>query len=386
MTPLRWPSEWTHPSALDLVMQSPVNCILTAANSPLISEMRKRGLATLEAAPAEVTVIQGEWPGIRAGQGRNAAAGPTGVPWIDSNGWRIRLARARNSGKPVWVETEFPKEKRVLNATAYLLAMADAVMHGGRWVMRLAEADELRQLLPALRFFARHPDWGEGEAIGVVGILSDFAGPNEFTAGELLNLTARLHQPYRILVREQGSGLPAAAPSRDRKGAVAAEHSLAGLKCIIYPDPEPPNAELRANLQSFVQSGGLLISGHANHNVRSPGKGRVVVRDLTDPYEAARDAQVLLSHRHDLVRFWNGGSLGSYLTRTPQGALLQIVNYSRRPGADPVSVRVAGPYRQARIHLFETDTAKPLPSAASNSGAIELQLPPIPVYAAIELT
>src|SRR5690242_244426 len=100
--------------------------------------MRKRGLTTLETAPAGVTVMPGEWPGIRAGQGRNAAAGPTGVPWVDSNGWRIRLARAREPGKPVWVETEFPKEKRVFTSTAYLLAMADAAMYGGRWVIHVA--------------------------------------------------------------------------------------------------------------------------------------------------------------------------------------------------------------------------------------------------------
>ena len=66
-------------------------------------------------------------------------------------------------------------------------------------------------------------------------------------------------------------------------------------------------------------------------------------------------------------------------------AVLQVINYAGRPGADPVSVRVAGPYREARIHLLENDTPKPLPSVPSNAGAIELHLPAIPVYAAIEL-
>jgi hypothetical protein len=228
--------------------------------------------------------------------------------------------------------------------------MADAAMHGGRWVINLeGKPDEWDRLMSAQRFFNAHRAWGEGEAIAVVGILSDFAGANEFPAGELLNLTARQHQPYRILTRS--------APWP------------AGLKSIIYADAEPPDAATRAKLEAFVKSGGLLITG-----------------DLSDPYEAARDAQVRLSHRNDLVRFWNGGSLGSYLTRTPKGAMLQIINYAGRPGADPVSVRVAGPYREARIHLLENDTPKPLPSVPPNHGAIELHLPAIPVYAAIELT
>src|SRR5947207_15975695 len=94
-TPLRWPSEWTHPSALDLVMNSPVNCLLLQQNSPLSSEMQKRGLTTLNAsaAPPGITVVKGEWPGVRMSQGNGeSSAGPTGVPWVDSNGWPGRLA------------------------------------------------------------------------------------------------------------------------------------------------------------------------------------------------------------------------------------------------------------------------------------------------------
>ena len=108
--------------------------------------------------------------------------------------------------------------------------------------------------------------------------------------------------------------------------------------------------------------------------------------DLSDPYQAAADAQILLSHRHDLVRFWNGGSLGSYLTEAPaararcsRSSIMPDV-----PGADPVSVRVAGPYREARIQLWQTPPRNRLPSVQQKE-AIELHLPAIPVYAAIEL-
>jgi hypothetical protein len=232
--------------------------------------------------------------------------------------------------------------------------------------------------MAAERFFAAHKQWNEYRAQAVVGILSDFKGANEFAGGELLNLTARQQQPYRILLGQD---------------------SWHGLKAILYADAEAPQPEMRRKLIAFAESGGLLITGgdwaaaagspgesHPRYKIRRAGKGRIAVGDLSDPYQAAADAQILLSHRHDLVRFWNGGSLGSYLTEAPagKGALLQIINYAGRPGADPVSVRIAGPYREARIQQFADTASKPLPSIQQKE-AIELHLPAIPVYAAIEL-
>jgi hypothetical protein len=49
-----------------------------------------------------------------------------------------------------------------------------------------------------------------------------------------------------------------------------------------------------------------------------------------------------------------------------------------------VSVRIAGPYREARIQQLDDAAAKPL-KAVPQKEAIELHLPAIPVYAAIEL-
>jgi hypothetical protein len=356
--------------------------------------MRKLGLTTLEAsaAPPGITVVKGEWPGIRLDEkGGGASAGPTGVPWLDSNGWQARLARIRRQDQPVWITTGLPKE-RILRPVAYLIALADAAMYGGRWVMELAPdlsseiaagqaRDTWGQILAAQRFFAAHRAWDAWRARGIVGILSDFAGQNEFAAGELLNLTARLHQPYRIL-------------AADRPWAAE------GLQAIVYADAGPLPPDLRKKLLDFVQSGGLLITGaksgisegapaaapHPRYSFRTLGKGRIALGDLADPYEAAGDSQILLSHRRDVVRFWNGGSLGSYFTGSPDGktALLQIINYAGRPGADPVSVRVAGPYREARIQLLADAAPQPL-KAVQQKEAIELHLPAIPVYAAIEL-
>jgi hypothetical protein len=399
LVPMRWPGEWTDPSALELVRNSPVNCLLVGDNCPLADSMKQLGLEVCRTPPAAVNVVKGEWPGIRVGEGRAGTAGPTGNFWLDSNGWLVRLARMREPGKGVWVETEFPaaskNEKRIFTPNSYLSAFVDAAMHGGRWVIHLdpdlcrslaageaRSAAAWKSLMAAAQFFGRHPQWGAGDPIAVVGVLSDFAGSNEFTAGELLNLTARLHQPYRILNKTKPV-------------------SLAGLKAILYADAEPPAPDLRRKLIDFVQSGGLVIAGgqsginegkpapeeHRNYTIRMLGRGRIATGDLADPYEVAADAQILLSHRNDLVRFWNCAALGSYYTAGPggKGGLLQVINYTGRPGADPASVRVAGPYRQARIQRLEDADFESV-KANAGKGAIELDLPPIAAYAAIELT
>src|SRR3954454_14905316 len=122
--------------------------------------MRNRGLATLEdadaAAPPGITVLKSEWPGLHSNQG---SAGPTGVPWLDSNGWQIRLGKVREPEKIMWVDTPFGKEKRVITTSEYLLAIADAAMYGGRWIINLdakPAPDTWRQMMAAIRFFDAH--------------------------------------------------------------------------------------------------------------------------------------------------------------------------------------------------------------------------------------
>ncbi|MCL4401583.1 MAG: hypothetical protein M1436_02815 [Acidobacteria bacterium] len=371
-----------------------------ATPAAVAGSARQLGITVLEKGtrPANAVLIQGEWPGLRIAQERGdaSAGGPTGAPWIDSNGWQVRLARVRNPGKAVWVAAEPPKSTAVLSPESHILAVADTAADGGRWVLTLdsALASGLRSgnagalaawktILGAAGFFAARRSWDSFQPDAFLGILSDFSGGNEFFSGELLNLTARLQQPYRIL---------------DKSGGV----SLHGLKAVIYPDAQPPGAGLRKRLLGFVESGGLLVTGagfggsegkplspdtHPRYAVRALGRGRIAVGALDDPFLAAADAQVLMSHRNDLLRVWNGTAMGCHYTLAPggKGALLQIVNYTGRPGTNPASVRVAVPYRSARIRTLESPEPAPVKVLAGKD-AIEMHLPPISAYAAIELS
>jgi hypothetical protein len=106
-----------------------------------------------------------------------------------------------------------------------------------------------------------------------------------------------------------------------------------------------------------------------------------------DPYEMAQDAQILLSHRYDLVRFFNGFLLGAYSTVSPDGKrrLTHIVNYGG--GADdddPATVRIAGHFRSAKLWSFDSAEARRLELIAQKDG-IEVPLPGLAVYGGVEL-
>jgi hypothetical protein len=397
-----WPAGWRNPAALDLLTGSPVNYLVIRGNSnagAIAETARWRGIESGETAPGGVTIVKGEWPGVRlaeAGRPDASGAGPTGVPWVDSNGWKIRLAAARQPGTEVWIEA-VPSTSRP-RPEPYQLGVADAAACGGRWMLaledRLAEGiaaqepgtlEIWRRLMRAAAFFASRQEWAGHVPEAVIGVVSDFAGDNEFFSQEILNLVARTNQQYRIIL----------------KGA-AAGASFTGLRAMLYPDNQAPEAALRRRILAFVESGGTLITGprwgppegvpqtaaaHPRYTLRTLGKGKFAVSkaEFDDPFVAANDAVVLMSHRHELLRLWNPGAVAAQLSAAPDRtrALAQLVFFATAREGDP-SVRIAGRYRSAR--LWTLDRLEPLRlEIEAQKGAVEVHLPPVSVYAAVEL-
>src|ERR1035437_5329212 len=142
-TPMRWPSGWRDPSALALLEGTSINYLLvekTPVLEPVIAHAQKNGIRVGEATslPPGVIMVVGEWPGIqlsRSGEVDMVSAGPTSVPWVDSNGWLVRLAATLHPESAVWVDAA-PKEPRLFTHS-YVTALADAAAHGGRWVIAL---------------------------------------------------------------------------------------------------------------------------------------------------------------------------------------------------------------------------------------------------------
>ena len=398
---MRWPGSWKSPSALGLLKGTPINWLLVdhdAGLGPVMEEAKRAGLHVAEVVspPTGVDLIAGEWPGVAMSRGGDgASAGPTGVPWVDSNSWKIRLEAARHTGADIWVNA--PPKGVAVRPSAYRTAIADAAAHGGRWVISLdaqlaaglvaGKADALRtwrEMAGVAAFFARRAAWAGYLPEAVVGVISSFAGDDEFMGQELLNLIGRSNQQYAVLLK---SDLP--------------EKAFRGLRAVIYVDGQPPSADVRQRTLDFVSAGGLLITGpkwgpapgspgkdeHPAYAMRTLGKGRVAMarKDPDDPYALANDSAVLISHRYELLRFWNGGAVGSFLTVAPdrKRAVAHLLFYADQ-GPDHVSVRIAGRWRKAGLWTADREGPRPVEMEIQGD-AVELHLPAVGQYAAAEL-
>lgn len=403
-TPMRWPDAWKDPAALDLVKGTPIDYLLIAKGAEFAG-VRTRAqqlgiqLGDQDSAPDGVEIVKGAWPGVQMGRGSGsgAGAGPTGVPWVDSNGWAVRLARTLHPGSAAWVNAP-PAERAFITADSYLIAIADSAAYGGRWIVTLdaplaqglaagnaASLATWKKAIAAAGFFAAHKAWQDYIPRAVVGVVSDFAGNNEFFSHELLNLLGREGLHYRILPKDKITAT-----------------SFESLRAVSYTDGTPPTADLRRRILAFVEAGGMLIAspkwGQAagtpatgsqpvGYSVSTLGKGKIALADAepADPFLWAADAAVLVSHRYDLVRFWNGGAACSYYTMAPdrKHAVVHLLFYAAR-GPDSATVRIAGRYRAARASTVDNPKVDNV-VMETQGDAVEVHLPPVSQYVALEL-
>lgn len=412
-TPMRWPSLWQNASELALLNGTCFNSLVvdnTAGLQSIVDGAKEKGIQVVSAAsPApNVKILAGDWPGVKLSRKEDkdvASSGPTGAPWVDSNGWKIRLAHALHAESEVWIDAKPPDKG--LPVDSYVLAVADAATYGARWIVTLDDqlaagiaarnqkALEIWQkLAEASRFFSSHKQWCDYTPEAVIGVVSDFSPKNEALTNEVLNLLGRTNEQYSILPKDK-----------------LAASELAGLKAVLYVDEDPPTPELRKQISTFVQAGGMLITGpiwgdvptsakvvldHPRFAVRASGTGKIAMAKpggLDDPFLVANDSVILVSHRHDLVRFWNGGALASYLTTAPdrKHALLQLLFYARElngktslGGPDSATVRVAGRYAKATLQTLDQTSPRAV-HMEPGKDHVEIHLPALLHYSAIEL-
>jgi len=419
------------PALLGLLEGTPFNCLVVewdaalaavaakarAAGISLVAggnEARRSagasaGLAVLPAAEqsklpwkspdAVLMVSDAVWPGIAQQEGGSEPSGPTANPWIDSNGWFLRLAKVRAPEKILWLMFDPPKPPDIVLLDAYLRAIADAGTWGGKWVVSLdsglqdglahrdAKALEAwKAISAAVAFFEKHRQWTALEPLGVVGVISDFEGPNETEGGEVLNLLGRRNLAYRIIEKHK-----------------AETASLAGFRALIAVDEGLPAAPLRDKLLGFVREGGLLLVGpdwkqadgsptgmdHPRVDVRRLGKGRLAVSKSSspDPFMIARDVHMLLGRTYDVARFFNLSAFLSLCSASPAGdrEVVEIVSFAVRFDDDLATAWVPGKCASARLWNLGASEPAAIEMFPENGGT-SLFLPPVPVYAGIELT
>jgi hypothetical protein len=324
------------------------------------------------------------WPRVAVkGDDSGAEAGPTGLPWVDSNGWLVDVARACLPGAEIRLELEMPKSTPP--PAGWAVAVADCEASGARCLVPQAAAP--KEFDAANRFFASQPNRSQYAPAATIGVVSDFLPPNLDLAGEILNLSIRRTAQIRAIAK---AGL---APA-----------DLRGLRLVICADQAPPAPALREHLLAFAKSGGIVMAtstwGKADgaaipedpsldYEVRTLGKGRIAVARTPqeDSWRISVDAQTLLSRRYDLVRLWNAMSMNCRVWRTADGTrgLARIINYAMRPAAHPVTLSVSEPWRAATFQELGSSAPAPLELHRVAGGA-ELHLPAFAVFAQVELT
>jgi hypothetical protein len=444
--------KWQDPASLAVVEGTPVNCLVVSwaadaaqqqALKPLIEKGKQAGLefvgliegeadkpaavAAAQAAGLAAVAMEGDAPasaglpvipwnkasqvrasakspilGISDGvfpglpQAASQAGGPTNLPWVDSNGAPLLIARALAPDKTVWVGFDAPAKAA---AEAYVLAVADPASHGARWVISLDDqlradltakkqpaVDTWKKLIDTVAFFEQHKELRSYQPDGLLAVMSNFTGPDWETSEEAVNLLPRLRHPFRVIPRGR-----------------AASASFAGLQAIFYVDKEAPDAALRKKLMAFATDGGTLFvpskwpnpegatvaaESYLLFDVRKVGKGRLAVckEDQPDAYDTVADIQNIMSHRTDLLRLYNAPSANFLYETAAQGrGVIHLLNYSRRPGSDGPVFFVKEPHKSARLVSPELPAPADLQWAPQEAGGAELALPRLSVYGAIEM-
>jgi hypothetical protein len=367
-----------------------------------VIEWTERGQLKRNSCSTAVTLSDAVWPGIRSNAGRSgnaAIAGPTGIPWLDSNAWLIQWARHRCESKNLWLAFEPAQGESGLNTESYLLAVADAESCGARWILSLDDSfrtdlssqqavalERWKQITAAIAFFRSRSAWNEFRPKAALGITAMDSGAQTFMNGEILNLLGRRQVPYRILGKNPWK------PEETQE-----------LVAILCADIDPPDAARIATLLEFAERGGLLIVPNTwkrpdgalvSHDLEDAyslhrvGRGRLALarESWKDPYQVAEEVHLLMSRRSDLFRLGNGESMSVHCTGSADGSktLIHLVNFDHRARRTPVSLWVKQHFRAARFWKLGASEPIALSPKLEQSGQ-ELALPLFATYAALEL-
>jgi hypothetical protein len=453
---------WAQPATLDLLKGTPINCLVVQwadgapedsaqqmALRPLLEAGRRRGMnfvgkvAAWEGEGAAVTSAReaglsavmlaepsgptfdlpvisqfprdkvawksatrifsstdNEWPGLKLEtmKGDTAIAGPTGVPWVNSNAWFSLLSNELAPGKTLWLDFDPPDASNIAHPANYALAVADSQAYGSRWTISLD--DDLRAGLlkgnpratsvwsktcETLTYFEDHREWEGFQSQGILAVISDFLGAKAFLGGEVLNLLNRRQVHFKVIERSRAlSTLPP------------------GLQAVLWLDNDAPRAEQLAKLLAFVRQGGLVIAAaywgpsgvmptkkdpSLDYEMHKIGQGQFAVskEGFQDPYQVALDAHLLVSRRNDLVRLYNPETTNCHSSFDPaqKRQLVQILNYSSS-AASFVTLWVNTRARSARLWSPGARDSFSIPAVPAAPGT-EFNLPTISVNCALEV-
>ena len=288
---------------------------------------------------------QGVWPGVRV----ETKAAATGGPWIDTNSGFLRFVRAATDA-PIWIGNR-PPEKSVLSAAHYLQAVSDAAMVGARWVIALDDGFT-RQLL------AREPkavaDWTR---IGAQ--LKFFEDHKEWRALKPYGQLAVVEDPSSGALLSGGVLDMIAVkhtPVRPVPLAKLTEASLRGASMAVNVDPESVSSGQKEALRSFTRGGGTLLTVPPGWKFPPPRKDQITLgkKELEQIDDIWKDINSMIGRTNLGARLFNVPGMLSSLLGDADGkrVVLELVNYTSYP-VESVTVHMLGKYKRAVLYSPE---------------------------------
>ena len=370
--PARWPSN--DPKSLELVRQTPINCLLLEKaqwSDSFSEEAAKAGIVTLrmvrsDLAEGSLTSValgprtrikfdsndpilgtnQGVWPGINAADDGAAKAAPSGAPWIDTNTGFLRFARSLTKAE-LWISYSPPKGQ-VIPVTRYLQAIGDAAIVGARWVISLDDDFQKRLLArePAtlkdwqkmgelLAYFEKHKEWRSLAPYAKLAIVQD-ASSGGLISGGILDMISVKHTPV----------LP--VPSRK-----LSDDRMKGPQMAVNVDPSGLSEEQKETLRRFTRAGNTLLNAPPGWKFPPQREDQITLdKDDIEKLDTIwKEVNSMTGRRNLGARLFNVSSMLSNLVAPPGGSplVLHLLNYSDYT-VENVTVHVLGKYTKAMLY------------------------------------
>ncbi len=400
--PARW--QWTDVKSLDLLADSPVNCLLLKSYpADFIEASSGRGLVTLavispggdtvalarKALESKVTGIvlegdfpegaaasvreavggapvieltarnrmplgstapiigtyQGLWPGLSVLDDGAKKAGPSGSAWIDTNTGFIRAVRAWGNSA-LWIANEPPKAT-VVTGERYLQVIADAAISGARWVLSL-DSDYSGRLMK--RDSAALRDWKQ---MGT--LLRYFEQHPEWRRMQEYGQLAIVQDPAKGGLLSGGI-LDMIAVKHTPVRPIPRQHlsaeALNGTTMAVDVDADSLTPEQKEILRNFARHGGTLLTGPPGWKDQAPNGDRITLdkQELDRLNDIWHDVNSMVGRKNLGVRLFNVSSMLSNVLSTADGKseVVHLVNYSDYP-VENVTVHFLGDYKRATL-------------------------------------
>jgi len=437
--PARWASN--DPKSLELVRETPVNCLLLEASlwsrefseaaakagvatlgvippSPDVNGLsQKAGLAGLTGIvlegdfdaktlprdpPPSLTIVplglrskirfdspassvvgtyQGLWPGIHPEDKGTTHAAASGSVWIDTNAGFLRFAHAA-TGATMWIGNT-PPPGSIYPVERYLQAIGDAAMNGARWVVALD--DDLTK-----RVFAR-----DGRAVQAwrrIGReLAFYEAHKEWRSYQAFGKLALIESPQTGALLSGGVLDMIATkhtPVRPVPSDKVTVEKFEGAQMAVDVDPESLTAGQRDALKSFTRRGGTLLTGPPGWKFPSLQLDQITLsKDDTEKLDSIwKELNSMTGRRNLGARLFNVSTLLSNMVAPADGkqVVLHLVNYADYP-VESLTVHLLGKYRTALLYSPELKQPLVLELYPTDEG-VGLDVDKMGVNAAIVLT